>query len=243
MSELCFWSTKDVVLKLLPNVYVLLTKQSLKLQTGSVLLLCVSGSEQGCCANGLNRFFLLLIPKSQFYHDGCFLCASGQNIEFRMVSMWLRFWSQNAACPNVFVNVCCRCQRKPHGQIGLNCLLCALIRQKRHVQNASWGFWFFWSNESAMLKWCRCSLCVSDPERDCCANGIFLTVFDPKHFACPHAFCILGFWKNTLFSNGFCFVELLIPINIIRTMSQMRVFLTKGFTLKWSQLIKKKLHA
>ena len=86
-------------------------------------------------------------------------------------------------------------------------------------------------------------LCVSDPERDCCANGIFLTVFDPKHFACPQAFCILCFWKNTLFSNGFCFVELLTPINIIRTISQMRVFLTKGFTLKWSQLIKKKLHA
>ena len=193
MSELCFWSTKDFVLKLLPNVYVLLTKQSLKLQTGSVLLLCVSGPEQGCCANGLNRFFVSDPQISILSWCLLSLCFWTKSIEFRMVSMWLRFWSQNATCPNVFVNVCCRCQRKPHGQSGLNCLLCALIRQRRHVQNASWGFWFFWSNGSAMLKWCRCSLCVFLIPNETVVQMVSFLLFwipNPLHVHMLSVFCV-----------------------------------------------------
>ena len=130
--------------------------------------------------------------------------------------------------------VCVWSQRRPHGQSCLNCLLCS-DQTKTSRTKCFLRFWVFLIERKLNAQMVSViHLCVCDPEKESCANGIFPAVWDHKHFACPHALCVLCCWKNTLFPNGF--VELLIQINIIRMVSQMRVFLTKSFTLKWHQL-------
>ena len=171
MSELCFWSTKDVVLKLLPNVYVLLTKQSLKLQTGSVLLLCVSGSEQGCCANGFNRFFFVSGPQisilSWWLLSLCFWTKYWISYGFYVAallipkcSMSKRFrkcvlpmpkktpwpnWSQLlVVCSDQTKASCSKCFLR---------FLVFLIQRKRNAQMVSVLPLCFWSRTRLLCKW------------------------------------------------------------------------------------------